>query len=952
MKHLCTTILLSAGLLLVSAPLMADGSWQHAVVNYSRQQYRSGNQNWQIVQNHEGWMYFANNKGLLEFDGANWKTYSLPGNAKVRSVYAARDGIYVGALGQFGRFVRNEKGRMVYERLSESVDKIGQLNVWNIHHLGNNTYFQCDTAIYINNTRSRIHDPHGLSYSAVVYNRLYVTTATGVYVLMGKKFAPLHGIDIQQTSPIVALLPYEGKLLLVSSERGLFLYDNNRLSPLHSPLSTLHSQLTCAAISDHLLALGTIHDGVFLFDLATGVAEQITMDNGLQSRMVLSAAFDSEHNLWLGLDNGIDCVPLDSPLRFLNSRQSPVGSGNCSMRYRGKLYLGSIQGLYEMASGDIRFIEGTGSQVLCIDTIDGKLFCGGRHFFLMIDGDRITRYHQRGVWGVRSLGYRDDVLLVSTYWGLQLMRRQGGRWEMAERVKGADLSAKTFYVEDGSGAVWVANKEKGLFRLVLSADLSKVASQRCYNSAQLPKGDNVCIAKVNGETVVASRSGLFRYDTTNDRLEPFRKLEDQLEGHVAYTYIRQDSKGRLWYVSDGTLHVVTGKDNNGYLNDYLMEDFENISFNDNGQEAIIGTEDGFAMLQVVGGTQGTPDASHISLPASQGASGELHVRPYIRNIYIGNYADTLYYGCKQPAKIAWRNNSLRLEYSTNNYDPSKTVQYSYWLEGSAEDKWSPYTRRRIKEYTNLHEGSYTFHLRVIMTGCQKPVETSFSFVILPPWYRTWWAYTLYVLLMMAAAYVAYRYAQKSRQRLVAKKNEQLQEKEEEIQEKVEEIETLREEKLELELRARQDELVRSRMNIVRKNEMLQEIKKTAVSLNNALPTGAEVRKSELLSTIKRRVTRLIGQIDTNIEHDDDLEAFKNSFDIVHHRFLQLLDERYPSLTHKEKMLCAYIRMNLLSKEIAPLLNISTRGVEISRYRIRQKLGLDTKDSLTDFLQHL
>ena len=259
MKHLCTTILLSAGLLLISAPLMADGSWQHAVVNYSRQQYRSGNQNWQIVQNHEGWMYFANNKGLLEFDGANWKTYSLPGNAKVRSVYAARDGIYVGALGQFGRFVRNEKGRMVYERLSESVDKIGQLNVWNIHHLGDNTYFQCDTAIYINNTRTRIHDPHGLSYSAVVYNRLYVTTATGVYVLMGKKFAPLHGIDIQQTSPIVALLPYEGKLLLVSSERGLFLYDNNRLSPLLSPLSSLHSQLSTHLCGHQRSSAGARH---------------------------------------------------------------------------------------------------------------------------------------------------------------------------------------------------------------------------------------------------------------------------------------------------------------------------------------------------------------------------------------------------------------------------------------------------------------------------------------------------------------------------------------------------------------------------------------------------------------------------------------------------------------------------------------------------------------------
>ena len=125
----------------------------------------------------------------------------------------------------------------------------------------------------------------------------------------------------------------------------------------------------------------------------------------------------------------------------------------------------------------------------------------------------------------------------------------------------------------------------------------------------------------------------------------------------------------------------------------------------------------------------------------------------------------------------------------------------------------------------------------------------------------------------------------------------------------------------------------------------QEIKKTAVSINNGL-------SEDNLPAIKRRVVRLIGQIDTNIEHDDDLEAFRNSFDNVHHNFLKSLGERYPQLSHKEKMLCAYIRMNLMSKEIAPLLNISIRGVEIARYRIRQKLALEQKDSLTEFLQSL
>lgn len=105
----------------------------------------------------------------------------------------------------------------------------------------------------------------------------------------------------------------------------------------------------------------------------------------------------------------------------------------------------------------------------------------------------------------------------------------------------------------------------------------------------------------------------------------------------------------------------------------------------------------------------------------------------------------------------------------------------------------------------------------------------------------------------------------------------------------------------------------------------------------------------------RRPSRILidGRVsNSGIEHDEDLDAFRDSFDAVHHNFLHTLGERYPSLTRKEKMLCAYIHMGLQSKEIAPLQNISTRGVEISRYRIRQKLGLDTNVSLTEFLQHL
>ena len=884
-------------------------------------------------------MYFANNNGLLEYDGANWNTYPLPGNTKVRSVLPVGDTIYVGALGQFGRFVRNSKGRMVYQNLSGRLGEKEQINIWHIHRIGRDVYFQTDGTFYINDYKTRMASHPGIRYSTVVYNRLYITTSKSVSVLVGNQFIPLPGIDASEISSIVAILPWQQQLLLVTSHQGLFLYGNNKLQPFSIATDISNMQLSCAALSGATLALGTLQDGVILIDLNHHKTERISTNNGLQNKTVLSAFFDADRNLWLALDNGLDCVQLWSPLRFLNSRQSPIGSGNCSVNYQDRLYLGTNQGLYAMTDGKIRFIEGTGGQVLCLDTIGGELFCGGRQFFLSIDGQHVTHYNNRGVWAVRPLAGHPDVLLTSSYWGLRLMRRSSQGWRMAEEVKGANISAKTLYIEDMTNAVWVANKEKGLYRLALTPNLLQVSSKKCYNSAALPKGDNVCIAKIDGEMVIASRQGLFRYDAAHDQLVSHAALEKRLEGHTAYTFIKQTPDGNIWYATDGIIHLMRGMQKSGFLNDYLIEDFESVSHW--GGCAIISTEEGFASLK---DNQG--DRSLIPSAEPRIKRQVPLVQPYIRKIYIGNFADTLYYGCQQPVQVKWGNNSIRLQYSASCYDPTQTVLYSYRLDGSSEKDWSPYSRSRIKEYTNLPEGDYTFRLRIITTDSQQPIETQFCFTILPPWYRSWWAYLLYVLLVIAGGYAGYRRLQKSRQQLIAQKNEQIQEKEEEIQ-------TLREEKLEIELRSQKDELVRSRMNIVRKNEILQEIRKTAVSLNNTIPAPKDTKAiPDALATIKRRVVRLISQIDTNIEHDDDLEAFRDSFDAVHHNFLQLLGERYPELSHKEKMLCAYIRMGLQSKEIAPLQNISTRGVEISRYRIRQKLGLDTNVSLTEFLQHL
>ena len=296
-------------LLLLCLP--AKASWQRAITNYARHSYKAASQNWMIMQSKTGWMYFANNKGLLEFDGVNWAVYPIH-NAKMRTVKAGEDGrIYVGGLQQFGYFVPNKLGRLDYVCLSDSIDKHMIGNIWNIHIAGNRIYFQSDHAIFYLE-KERLHQIacRDIIYSALVDKRLYVA-GNGLSVLNGDTLLQLPNSTSyinNMSKRIVGIFPYQNKLLLVSNQHGLFLYENGTFVPFRSTADEFlkKNRLRCATMKGSLLALGTVQNGLLLLDLDTGSTEHISTHNGLQNKAILSLFFDREENLWLGLDNGID----------------------------------------------------------------------------------------------------------------------------------------------------------------------------------------------------------------------------------------------------------------------------------------------------------------------------------------------------------------------------------------------------------------------------------------------------------------------------------------------------------------------------------------------------------------------------------------------------------------------------------------------------------------------
>jgi len=154
-----------------------------------------------------------------------------------------------------------------------------------------------------------------------------------------------------------------------------------------------------------------------------------------------------------------------------------------------------------------------------------------------------------------------------------------------------------------------------------------------------------------------------------------------------------------------------------------------------------------------------------------------------------------------------------------------------------------------------------------------------------------------------------------------------------------ELVTLRNDKLEADINFKNSELASSAMHLVKKGELLTNMKSELAQLMK------RVDNEQVVSELKKMIKAL--SEDDNI--DKEWENFAKHFDQVHSDFVIKLKEKHPAISGNELKLCAYLRMNLSTKEIAQLMNISVRGVEISRYRLRKKLGITTEVSLFDYL---
>lgn len=898
------------------------------VINFDQNQYKAGNQNWMISQGENGHMYIANNSGLLEFNGEHWNLYEVPEGSAVRSVLVSEGKIYTGSYMDFGFWEANQSGRLLYRSLKDSVDN-GMMDgeqFWDIKKIGDHVIFQSHQRLYSFNFKTgrvqAIVAENNISNLFKVNDKIfYQVVDKGLFVIENGRGSLFIGNEKTGGKSIIGLYAFaDNKMLAITRDDGPFLITGNQWEAFqieNYPQSV--SFFSALYMPDGTLALGSIGNGLYLINLNDYSVHHLKQPV-IRNNTVLSVSQDKEGNIWGGLDNGITLINKKSPFRLFADTFGEIGTVYSSLVVNGIRYLGTNQGLYykeEKGAGPYKLVLGTTGQVWSINYLNDKIFIGHDMGTFLVEGPKATHiWDGLGTWIVKEIG---AGYIQGHYNGLSYF--QDERLETkAQYLKGFDLSSSRMIVENDS-VIWVSHYHKGIFRLKLDKTYTSVIHSENYpvdKSAGL--GPQIFI--LNEDIYFSTETAIYRYDrdknlfTKNNDLHELTKKTRRLS---ASSKVLEDgswwtfAKDKLYYVTRDPFEqkLVLGSIPLPIENRNITKGFENIS--------LLG-KDHFLVGSNVGYIE-------FSLPLEMLPAGELS----INSIKTNTKGENLDFMPLEVSNLELENNRNNIEFnfSIPHYQKLTDITYSYRIENYST-AWSTWNQVGTAEFDNLPAGTYNFQVK----GKINEKETSilnYQFSIARPWYLTHLAiagYFVIFLLGLLGIHIAYR---RHHEKVLGEREKNLRMKTLEAEQKVIK---LQKEHLEKDMAEKNGQLAASTMSIIRKNEFLSALKE-------------ELKRSDT-----SKVSGVIKTIDKEISEEDNWKMFQEAFKNADKDFFDKLKSKHPGLTSNDLRLCAYLRLNFTSKEIAPLLNISVKSVEIKRYRLRKKMELPHELNLTDYIMSL
>ena len=907
------------------------------IVKYPSTVYGAGNQSWMISQDEQNMMYFANNEGLLEYNGTNWELYPTPNETIMRSVKVIDNKIYTGCYMNFGYWTRQPNGKLEYKSLSDTIKNkiLDDEQFWNILKYDQWILFQSLNRIYIYDTKTKsfkiISPKNGVIKSFSTKNSIYYQTINeGLFEIEEGKGKLISDNPILKKYTIVNVFTIDEGLLIQTQLDGFYKLIGNNLTPFATEADTqIKSGFVYSSqkLHDGSYALGTVSNGIFILSNTGKLKYHISQSKGLSNNTALSLFEDKDQNVWVGLDNGINCINLQTPVHSFTDDTGVLGTVYASIAHSGMLYVGTNQGLFckkYQSTDNFQFINGTKGQVWSLFEYDNTLFCGHDSGTFIIENTSARNiFRGSGTWKFEPSPNNKNILLQGNYYGISVLEKDNNQWKFRNKIGGFNYSSRYFEITPNL-EVYVSHEYKGIFRFKLDNSLSKIKEFHAYSSPK--KGKNASLTKFNNAIYYAYKDGIFKLNSKTKQFEKDKLLSSIFEKDE-YTSgkLIVDQSNKIWLFSKNYIHYFSASKLSNQLKQNVipipssltnsMLGFENIT-QISKSTYLIGTTDGYYTLNI-------DDLSFKNYNVSISEISINKQNETLKNVVLN-----------EEGSFKSNENNITLNYTVPEYNKYINSEYQYLLEGF-QNEWSEWSTKSSVNFKNLSPGKYTFKVRAKYANTLLQNTATYTFVVLKPWYLTNLACFIYLVLLVVIGYFinkAYRnFYQKQKEKLIEENNLLLEIKELENEQQ---LMKLRNEQLSQDVDNKNRELAVSTMSLNSKNELLafikEDLKKTSQDDN-------------------KNIKSVIRTINDNITEEDSWKVFKEAFDNADKDFLKRIKQLHPLLTPNDLRLCAYLRLNLSSKEIAPLFNISVRSVEIKRYRLRKKMDLQHEIGLVEYI---
>ncbi|MFT6700016.1 MAG: DNA-binding CsgD family transcriptional regulator [Porticoccaceae bacterium] len=926
------------------------------IKNFTEEETKSSLTVYDVSQSINGEMYFSTPGGLLEFDGTRWKNNTYEQESDLRAVlYKDDQHIYTSGHGCFGYWSKNSKGILEYTSLFFKQPKKNDalLPVFlRIKEINGKILFQTFQQIFIYDPKTNVIDSinalKGFNVLFLSKERAFIQDSENdLFEIKNKDLILIKGIESNKFHIVGVFVQNTNELLIVTKNNGTWTLKDEKLTKNEWILNSVLEKCLVNDVQEFendKIIIGTVRNGVFIVSLEGKLLLHLKKTNGLLDNTIRKVFTDLNNNLWLGLDNGLSYVQINSNTNYLLDTEGEFGTVYASHLKDSLLYLGTNQGLFVknifQSKSKPKLVDNALGQIWEIEEVDNQILVGSHEGVFFIDNNKIEPLLiEGGAWIFRKHPKIDDILYVGFYSGIAVFKRINGAWKFINKWVGYGESSR-FMEFDKYGHIWVAHPSKGYYRLRLSDDGMELKEYEFYGVPNKFVDTYAYLSKIDNDLVFYNPKGFFNYDPIDNTFIKDKYASEVFKDIQGINSISQ-YENVFWYSTSKFLGYVLRNRNkfktieepfhsviNRHLNDFnKFKKFNDSTFG-------IGMDNGMVFHNI----------NNIELDTYEAP-------PMFRYIEFISTTDTIMAPINQHEvlKVPHRNNFIKISIAMPKTPLANYKKIQYRLKGLNKD-WSNWGFINELNFPGLSSGNYVLELR--SGGPKEALSKTITktFYIKPPWYLTNVAYAIYFLLLILINFIYRTYFKRKNLKQIAVLKLEEEEKRERQKEQFEleklaadkELLLLKEENLNLEIKKKNSALASSALNNIKKNELLTDLIKDIKGIDKEL----------LNSSLHYPVKKVIKKINNHLIDKEDWLTFQFHFSNSHAQFFQNLREKHPNLSSNEIKLSAYLKLNISSKEIASLMNIAITSVEQSRYRLRKKFNLNKDVNLVNYIQKI